>query len=807
MRKNNHVSIFRTPMKSLLLSAMIVGIAACSSPEEVMQSHYENGMELLEENDIIKASIEFRNALQIDDTFVPAWYGMSLVEEENEEWDKVIMLLSKVVELEPTHVTAQVRLGTLMMMVGQMEKAVEISETALLLDNQDPEVLALRAAILFKLEDTEGALDFANRALVIDPGNLNAIQILAAERFAQRDYEGALGYVNQSNVDASTNKDLMLITIMIYETMGDVEKAEEAFVSLINAFSEDEELRLGLVNFYVKHNNIDAGEREIRNLAELDLADYDKSIDVVRFLNSYRGVDAAEEELKALIQRGTDVIRYQLALSEFYLGNNKEPEARDVLGKIVERAGSSEGGRIARAKIGEMEMVAGNYAAASEIVNQILEIDGANINALEMRGSIYLNDNNYDSAIQDLRIVLSEAPDSVRASMLLARAYELNGSIELADDTLADALRYSENDPAVAVAYADFLTKQSAVARAEEILMNVAQVNPTNLELLRALARTKLMRQDWQGAQEVADAIKQLDDDALLATQIEGLALSGQQDYEQSIVAFRNAYLQTPGGTRPMTSLISAYVRAGKIQEAMDFLDGVLAEDENNYQALILKGQMSLVAQDEDAAVATFKKAAQADSKRDTAYMNLVGHYVRTGNNQDAMTTINDAVQLVENKVGLQLVKANIYEREQDYEAAIGVYEEIHAENANIDVVVNNLASLLSEHRADEASINRAQELAKRFRQSSVPHFKDTLGWIYFKVGDIQAATSILQDAVEQMPTNAIFRYHLGMSYMAGERNAAAAREFEEAVKLAENQPFEQLEEVRGLLEQLNTPS
>ncbi len=807
MTKDNQASKFKTPVRSLLLTAMFVGLAACSSPEEIKQSHYENGMELLEENDIVKASLEFRNALQIDDTFVPAWYGMSLVEEENEEWEKVIILLNKVIELEPTHIEAQVRLGALMMMVGQLDKAVEISETALLLDNQNPEVLALRAAVLLKLEDIEGALDFANRALEIEPGNLSAIQILAAERYSNRDYEGALAYINQSNVDPSQNKDLMLITIMIYETMGQIDKAEETFSSLIDAFPDDDEVRMAFVNFYVKHENVDAGEREMRNLAARDTANYEKNIDVVRFLNTYKGPAAAEAELNALIQRGTDVVRYQLALADFYLGRDEITAAREVLGKIVERTGSSEDGLIARAKIGELEMADQNYEAASLIIEQILEIDPANIQALEMRGSIYLNENNYDNAIQDLRIVLSEKPDSVRASLLLARAYELNGSIELADDTLADALRYSENNPEVAIAYADFLTKQSSVARAEDVLVDVLNTNPRHLDLLRSLARVRLMRQNWLGAQEVADAIKELDNDEILATQIEGLALTGQQNYEQSIVAFRNAYFNTPGSSRPLSSLIASYARAGQIDEAQEFLDGVLADDENNYQALVLKGQMYLIEQKNDEAVASFEKAAMADPKLDAAYMNLVSHYIRSSNNAEALKTINDALQTVENKVGLQLIKANIYERDADFETAISIYDEMYAENPNMDIVVNNLASLLSEYRTDAESMARAEELAKRFRQSSVPHFKDTLGWIYYKVGDIQSATSILQDVVEQMPTNVIFRYHLGMSYMAGDRDAAAAREFEEVVKLAQSQPFDQLEEVKNLLEQLKTPS
>ena len=121
--------------------------------------------------------------------------------------------------------------------------------------------------------------------------------------------------------------------------------------------------------------------------------------------------------------------------------------------------------------------------------------------------------------------------------------------------------------------------------------------------------------------------------------------------------------------------------------------------------------------------------------------------------------------------------------------------------------MINNLASLLSEHRNDEESMQRALELASRFRQSSIPHFKDTLGWIYYKLGDIQAATSLLQDAVEQAPNMSIFRYHLGKSYMEEDRREAAIREFEKIVELSAGQPFELIDEVKQLIDQLQPTS
>ncbi|HPF47553.1 MAG: tetratricopeptide repeat protein [Alphaproteobacteria bacterium] len=803
MTKHIEIKAVKKTVRALMLGVCLIGFAACSSPEEVKQSHYERGMELLADQDMVKASIEFRNALQIDDTFVPAWYGMSLVEEKNEQWGKVIVLLNKVIELDPTNIEAHTRLGTLLLMVGELDKAVEVSEAALLIDNQNPEVLALRGATLLKLEDAKGAVEFANKALAIDPANLKAIQILAAERFAAGDFDGALKFINDARDNLSENKDLMQITILIYETKGDIDKAEEVYKDLVAAYPDDQKVHLSLVNFYIKHNNTDAAEREVRAIAAADPTDYEKNINVVRFLNSYRNSAAAEAELNTLIERGVDVVRYQLALAEFYLSSGKKDDAKTVLKKIVDRTGSSEDGLIARSRLGQIAIDDGNIEEASDIIAEILAIDSKNVSALEMRGGISLAKNDYDNAIQDLRIVLSETPDSVRASLLLSRAYELSGSIELADDTFADALRYSNENPSVAVAYAEFLVKQSAAPRAEQVLIEALKVNTNNVELLKSLAQIKLMRQDWSGAQDVANVLEQVDKDDEASTEIKGFVYRGQRNYDQSIESFRNAYSNSGGASRPLNSLITAYIQAGKVNEAKTFLNNLIADDDNNYQALVLLGQVNMVSNNNDEAEKAFNRAIEVDPTKDTAFSNLAAYYIRQDNLDEAMKVIDRGISSVENNTGLNLYKANLYEREKDYDRAIAVYEDMYAQDATVDIVVNNLASLLSEHRTDNESMQRAQQLAARFRQSAIPHFKDTLGWIYYKVGDIQNATSVLQDVVEKMPNNVYFRYHLGMSYMAGDRNAAAAREFEEVVKLAENQPFEQLDEVKGLLADL----
>jgi Flp pilus assembly protein TadD len=46
------------------------------------------------------------------------------------------------------------------------------------------------------------------------------------------------------------------------------------------------------------------------------------------------------------------------------------------------------------------------------------------------------------------------------------------------------------------------------------------------------------------------------------------------------------------------------------------------------------------------------------------------------------------------------------------------------------------------------------------------PSGSDALGWAYYKLGSSAPAIVQLKESVDKVPTNPMFRYHLGMAYM-----------------------------------------
>jgi Tfp pilus assembly protein PilF len=67
------VFLRRLPALALVVLAVFT-LSACFDIEARKQRHFDRGVELFEAGDDVRARLEFRNVLQIDDRSAPGWY-------------------------------------------------------------------------------------------------------------------------------------------------------------------------------------------------------------------------------------------------------------------------------------------------------------------------------------------------------------------------------------------------------------------------------------------------------------------------------------------------------------------------------------------------------------------------------------------------------------------------------------------------------------------------------------------------------------------------------------------------------------
>lgn len=806
-KMTNITNIFLKPSRVVLIIAtfILLALTACDSPTEKAQSHYQNGIQLFKEENYLKAGLEFRNALQLDGNIADAWYHLALVEEKDGKFREYAGDLYKTIELDSQHVKAHIRIAKILLYSGRMDDSVAKSDLVLRLEPENADVWSLRAAVLYKQKNVEEALRAARKALEIEPNQVESTLIVAIQMIVDNDLDNALE-VLQASMDVHENSiPLQLAKMQALEKKGDKAGIEKIFRELINSNPDQIQYRNHLTRFYMQQGLTDKAEAEIRAISEENPDDQDAKLNIIRFIGSVAGKDVAKSELIKMIQAEPDNFILQFALSEIELAEGNAEKAMSILQSVADKAGLDDDGLVARTKIAELLMRDGKKKEAEALVEEILTADNRNVSALMIRAAMRLDVGDVENSITDLRSALREQPNSSKATLLLARAHELNGAVELAEDRFDAAYKMAKGAPDAAMQYSRFLTRRTNYDRAGEILERSLRASPKNILLLTSLAQVKLMQKDWKGAEKVAASIRAVDKNSTVSDEILGRSYAGQKNFERSMESFEKAYENSPGGTNSLVAIVRLQVSQGKTEEAKTFLEEIIKATPENYPARLLYGQLQALSNNPDLAVAEYEKVIAENPKSQSAYFVLFSHYLNVKENDKAQLILDSALAALPGNFTLQMAQAGLYERQVLLEKAIAVYEEMLASFPNSEVVSNNLASLLSSVYSDEKNLRRAYGYAKKFRTSPVPHFKDTLGWIHYQLGEYELATPLLEDAVEKLPNFALLRYHLGMSYKAENNRAKAIEELTKALELSKAQPLQEIEKVKEALKSLKS--
>ena len=544
MRKNLKLQSSKLLMAALM--PMVLILSSCSSPEERAQAYYEDGIRRLSDHDNGRAGVEFRNAVKYNKHLLPAWKALAQLEEQNRNWGALIPILRSIVELQPDDTQTKLHLARLLALAGAVDEALALVNAEKAKDPKSADMLALRSVLLFKLKDYDGAVQDAQGTLAINPANAEAIIVLAAERLDRGDAKAALSILN-SNINATNTDDLslLLFKLNVVERLRDLGEAEKLLKRLLALHPEEPEFRKQLVRVYLAGRRTDDAEKEARSLADARPDDTKLGLEVVQLLYTAKGPAAARQELASRISSARDAFPYQMALAKLDYAQGNIADAAKLLQSLISGASSKDNALAAEGLLAEIDLARKDTDGAEAFVSDILRKDSHNILGLKLRAGIHLDRGKPELAVDDLRQALNDQPNSADLMLLLASAYDRSGLIELAEKQFADATTASKYDPQIGLAYISFLQRRGNLARAEEIAADLSSRWPRNTKILTALGDIRITRQNWVGAQEVADTIRRVGSDEADADRLLGTALMGRNKFDDSIGALEHAYSRT----------------------------------------------------------------------------------------------------------------------------------------------------------------------------------------------------------------------------------------------------------------------
>ena len=796
------------------LVAAMSALAACDSAEERAQKHFDSGIALLETGDVTRAMVEFRNVLSLNEShsdarreYAKAARGMGNI---SASYSNYLRLVEEFPD-DTTSRLALVEMAILTQNWGEAERhAAELVDAEGEVEGREVAQLALqfRQAVLDQDVSALRALTRKAEELAPTRPEDQILQRILIEGYiSEQEFDKAIEVADRAIALTPNVRTFYRVRGSIIQRTGDLERLEQHLRDMAAQFPEDQEVKADLIRVLAGGGKSDAAETFMREELAAATDKVGPHVSLIAFLRQIKGDEAALAETDIAISAYEDNNLFQALKSGILFDTNNREEAIALLQGVVDAAEPGEETNRFKVTLAKMLLSVGNEVGSRQLVETVLADDVSNVDALKMSAQWLIESDQTVDAINALRTALDQAPEDAEAMSLMAQAHRRNGDVQLAQDLLALAVEASGNAPDETLRFVQTMMQEERYRPAEDALINALRTSPGNMSLLSALGDVYLRTEEWDRVQQVEASLRRQEIER--ANQIaDNLQLQriARSDGASEATAFLQTLVESDDeNTSARIALIQAKLREGSESEALDLANALVADFPDDTMPKLVLGNTEFATRDFDAAKQTFQEIVD-QTNEPRAVMQLVRVLGVEGKTEEAIKIIDEALAKDPSQLDLMWAKASFLERINDIDGAISIYEELYQANSSSLVVANNLASLLATYRQDDASLERAFNVARRLRGTDVPPFQDTYGWILFRRGDAAEAIEYLVPAAQVLSTDPIVQFHLGKAYLELERPQDALAQFQKVLNVAEPGDLRaQITEAQELVETLSS--
>ncbi|HVN44301.1 MAG TPA: tetratricopeptide repeat protein [Steroidobacteraceae bacterium] len=763
----------RTFMRGLMvLGWLAVALTAgCGGAESRYLDHLDRGKQFLAADNLDKAAIEFRNALQIRPKSAEALYLNGQVAERRGNVRGAVGLYESAIEVNPDFPAPVASLGRIYAFAGLPEKALTLIAPALAKHPDDVELLTVRAAAHLQSKDAAAARADALRAVQLAPANKDAVALLAALYRQDGDLERAITMVREAVGREPSSVDLRGVLANLYLDSQQPAQAEEQLRQIVNLRPRDLPSRYRLALFYTNQRRLDDAQRVLNEAVKAQPDSSEAKLALVEFVSTQRSKEAGEQTLRNFIAADPNDYELQLALGALLERDGATQDALRVYRELIARGGSDAPALTARDEIAAIESRRGNYEAAGKLIEEVLSTNPRDNAALVLRSDIEMQRQNPAAAIADLRSVLRDQPQAIPIRRALARAYMANGEPALAEEMLRDAMDAAPTDPDVRIQLAQLLLQTDRIDQAVPLLEETVRRAPTTVPARELLVRAYMAKQDWVAARVAAEDLKSLQPTMAVGFYLSGSIARAQNRLDDARRDWQHALEVQPGAIDALSALARLQVASGQAAQAVARVEQLVAQQPRNAAALDLLGQLYVSTNRTPQAIEVLTRAIQAAPTWWYPYRTLAVAYLAQKDPQRALQAYQDGIKAVPDAEQLTFELASFHERQGRIDDAISLYERLYERNPASARAADALAMLLVTYKTDQRSLDRARDVTRRFADSDDGILLDANGWVRFKRGEYADALPVLQRAAQRAPDSKIIRYHLGMAELhQGER-------------------------------------
>ncbi len=500
-----------------------------------------------------------------------------------------------------------------------------------------------------------------------------------------------------------------------------------------------------------------------------------------------------------LCDRRADHIMRSLAM--LLIKTGQKQEAAKWINKIIELKPDD-----ASAK----NLLAGLYSSlnmmdkAAEIYEGVLAKDPKNFNTMLLLGGLYARHRQYDKAKEVLERLVNENEDSYAGYYYLANLYREMRIFDKATKAYEKALALNWSS-LLAFEVGELYEELKRYSAAEKIYLRVLEEDMSSERARSYLADVYLQLKEVDKAIAQLNELKNISSDRVKIDLTIARILVENERYGEAITLLDKMLEEDPESPRARSLLILAYYQKGDMAQTKKVLHGVQPGSQAYEESTLMLARLLQDEEDFAGAETVLSEALATEDRRLIFSVALAMLYYRQELVEKGLAVFDSAFTLFDDKTEVRYELALYLHKIGEPERAMAEMERVIKENPQHGHALNYVGYTWAEE-------GKNLQQAKEYIEQAVTllpkdgFVRDSLGWVYYQLGDFTRAIKELQRAVELSSAGdpAIWE-HLGDAYLKADQPEEARGAYERSLKLFDKE--EDKEKIRGKIRALGVKS
>jgi len=596
-------------------------------------SHY-----MLGENEL--ALTQFQKALNYNPSFVQARLLSAIVLLSQNRFDNVIEELNKVLEKDPENAVAYSLLGSVYIAKGSNDEGMKDLDKAVSLDPRLVDAYMKKGVVSLELGNQKSAKASLRTAVKVAPDVLNARLLLASYYVRQKNYDAAVNVLKEGLSGGKT--DAIIYNYIALDLIR-ANRSSEALPYFNKAKGANPDFAVpyfNLATYYGAKGEYGKAIEEYNGL----LARNPKNAEALVAIASLYEKQGNDKNAFYYYEKAKETHSQAafFAFADYYARKNNTAKAQDTLDELLKMNPHSPEALEAK---GKLLIFMKKYKEASSVFAQ-LEADNSD-RGLPLLVNTYVMMKDYASALKKLQSRSVEHPERMDLKAEMARVYAIAGDQAKAAAEANDIIRARPNSAYGYVILATAYNSQGKIEDAVDTLKKGLQVDGKNEAASMMLGDLYAGKKDYALALKTFDGVLRINPRNIGALFSEGSLYDMLNRKKDAAKRYREVLGISENYVPALNNLAYLYLEGnGNRKEALELASRAYRLSPNSGNIMDTLGQALLVNGMRDNAVKMLKSAAAQMPGNPSVHYHLALALKETGDKAAAMENLQSALKL-----------------------------------------------------------------------------------------------------------------------------------------------------------------